>query len=62
MPASAIVGISGNTSERLLLVTASARRLPPLMALAAAARDMNAICVCPAIVDVMAGTAPLNGT
>ena len=29
---------------------------------AAAASDMNAICVCPATVDVMAGVAPLNGT
>src|SRR5215475_11666129 len=57
-----MLGTSGSTGDRDLLVTASARSLPSLICGAAGGSELNTIGVCPASVEATAWPALLNGT
>jgi hypothetical protein len=57
--ASAIVGASGTCGIRVLLVTPSARSLPPVMKLIDAARFTTPKSSCPLTMSVIAGPSPL---
>jgi len=54
--------MSGSASERLVVVTASARSVPALMYPIAAGVDSNVTCTCPPIRLVSEGPAPRYGT
>src|SRR5205814_9880135 len=62
LPASSMVGTSGNAAERLSDVTASARILPDFTAPTEGPSDENSIGTCPPIRSVIAGPPPLYGT
>src|SRR5215510_8587150 len=55
------VGMSGNSSKRFALVTASARNLPLLTCSSDTNDAKNAICTCPPSRSVIAGPAPRYG-
>src|SRR6516162_5511289 len=59
---SATVGISGNTGERVAVVTASARSLPPLTYSIDEDMVANMTCTCPPSRSTSAGPAPRYGT
>src|SRR5262249_35428668 len=52
------VGTSGNTSERVAVVTASGRSLPALMNSVDSGTGLNTTCTCPAMRSVIAGAPP----
>ena len=62
MPASAMVGTSGRAGERLSPPTASARTDPASMNGTMPAIGLKKNCVSPAMVAVIAGPPPRNGT
>src|SRR4051812_22061770 len=57
-----MLGTCGSACERTLLVTARARSLPALICGTAGGNEVNAMGVCPAIVECTAKPALLNGT
>ena len=57
-----MLGTSGSACARARLVTASARSVPPLMCSTTGGSEQNAMGVCPATVEPIAGPPPLNGT
>src|SRR6516164_4378749 len=59
---SATVGMSGNTGERVAVVTASARSLPPLTYSIDEDMVANMTCTCPPSRSTSAGPAPRYGT
>src|SRR5262249_13396464 len=59
---SATVGMSGNTGERVAVVTASARSLPPLTYSIDEDIVANMTCTCPLSRSTSAGPAPRYGT
>jgi hypothetical protein len=61
-PCSTIVGTSGNSTERLATVIASARRRPLCACGSNTGTSATIICVCPPSVLVVAGAAPPYGT
>ena len=58
----AMVGTSGNASERLAVVTASARSLPALTYPIEDGIGSNVTCICPPSKSVSAGPMPRYGT
>src|SRR5262245_5815271 len=60
-PDDATVGIPGASAEGSAVVTAIARSLPDLSGPATEPRLANMTCVSPAITEMTAGPAPLNG-
>src|SRR5205085_11601888 len=58
----ATVGMSGSASERVVVVTASARSLPALMYSIDEGIEANITCTCPPSRSVSAGAPPRYGT
>src|SRR5262249_60545683 len=59
---SPMIGTSGNASQRVAVVTPSARSLPVLTYSSDAATVLNVACTCPLIASVSAGASPRYGT
>src|SRR5665213_2505127 len=57
-----MVGTSGSSPARLTASTASPRNFPALILPSAGGRAVKAICVSPAMVELIACAAPGNGT
>src|SRR5690349_9674509 len=57
-----MLGTSGSTGDRWVLITASARSLPTLICGTVGGSELNNTGVCPPIAEPTAGPAPLNGT